>query len=107
MRVSKVFGEDRLKYLANQITAMFSGATTTEQLGTVALEIMVARENAEETISGKSSQEDKERAQRTLEQLREIEKNIVRLYILNRLEYPQGKKTPFIDYVMSKYTSSH
>jgi hypothetical protein len=105
--VSNIFGEDRLKYLANQITAMFSGATTTEQLGTIALEIMVSRENAEETISGKASLEDKKRAQKTLEQLKEIEKNIVRVYILNRLEHPQGKKTPFIDYVMSKYTSTH
>jgi len=99
-----VYSEDRIKYLASQIAGMFIRSVRSEQLGNIALEVIVAREAAEEIIKGKYSREDKEKAQKTLKELKEMEKNIVRLYFLTKFGSARPKKTPFLDYVISKYS---
>jgi hypothetical protein len=99
-----IYSKERINYLSGQVAGMFSGGISLGQLGNVALEVMVAKENAEEIIEGKYSEQEKKTAQVTIEQLREIEKNIVRLYVFATLERPQNKKGVFLDYLARKYS---
>jgi len=104
--MKSIYCEDRLNYLAGQIAGMFSGHVKPEKLGNIALEVMVARENVEEIIKGKYSAKEKRVAKKNLEHLKDIEKNIVRLYFLEKFGSTNVKKSPFLNYMIEKYSSS-
>jgi len=99
------FTDERLRYLANRIAEMTLGISKVSQLGDIALEILIAREDAEEKLKGNYSQEEKEKAKKTLEDLRKLEKSVVRLYLLTKLGQPYKKKTPFLEYMLKKFST--
>lgn len=94
---------ERIDYLANRITEMTLGEVRPSNLGNIAIELLVARERAEEKLEGNYSENEKEEAQETLKQIKALEKNVIRLYFLSTLKgETRGKMHPF-DRMVAKY----
>ena len=96
------YDEGRLQYLASQIASLAVDSFTPDQLGNIALEILVFR-NKVENVLEKGSKEEKKRAKKALEQLKRLEASVIQLYILSRLRR-QRSENLFLDYLTKDYS---
>jgi len=96
------YDEGRLRYLASQIANLATGDFTPDQLGNIALEILVVR-NKVENVLEKGSKEEKKRAKKVLEQLKQLETSVIQLYILGKLR-KQRSENLFLDYLTRNYS---
>ncbi len=84
---------DRVGYLNSRVAELYRSGVTSAELGNIALELLALR-NEIETRKTESSIE-------VLNQLRELEKMVISLYMLNIL----GEKKPKVtDYLFRQYT---
>lgn len=95
----------RLEYLANKVAELTFDPRTRDNLGELALEVLIEREKLEEILESDTTKENKKKAIDGLKRLRSLEKSIVKLYLLSIFS---GKKSqsPFMNYIMSKYSTS-
>jgi hypothetical protein len=106
--VPKVLVEDttvaRLHQLASQLAMMHTrGVTDHRNLAEIALEIIVTRNSLETRLESTKNKEEKERAQRAILRLRDLEKSIVTLYILGRMKGERWTSSPFMTHVIKGY----
>lgn len=93
--------EERLHYLANRVTELTTHRTNFRELGDIALEVMMARLKIEELLDTKPKKDQRAHLNRTLRELKEVEKSIVRMYVLQSLEQ-QHAVNPFLSYVRKR-----
>lgn len=85
----EVYESEKIRYLTNQISDMYRGRISLSDLGSIALQTIMARREAEEILEGDYPDERKELAKKELKRLKELEKGLVYLYInalSNRLD---------------------
>lgn len=64
-----------------------------KELGNTALEIVILRNNAEDTLEGDYSREEKEQAKIFLNNVRDLERKIAHLYAMNLLKREAARST--------------
>ena len=99
------YDDSRIDYLTNQLAEITLDSSKQINLGRLALEILLIREGLEEILESDVSEEKLEKAKGDLKKLRELEKSVVKIYILSMVSGKQNKSN-FMNYLMSKYTRS-
>ncbi|MCL4437087.1 MAG: hypothetical protein M1503_06665 [Thaumarchaeota archaeon] len=88
-RITMEFNVDRVNQLASKLAAV---AITNDQreLGLLAIEILVLRNNLDDTIEGDYSTKEKSEARAALKALRELERKVAYLYTTNIFRKGRG-----------------
>src|SRR4030067_2849628 len=87
----------RIEYLRSRVAELYSSGSSSCELGNVALELLAARNDLET----KSSKLPKEDLKKYMNSLRELEKTVISLYILNVLS--TKKRHGIEDYLFREY----
>lgn len=98
-----VFRDERLRYLANRVTELTTHRANLRELGDIALEVMMSRLKVEESLGHKPHKDERTRLNRTLRQLKDVERNIVRIYVLQSLGQ-RHRINPFVSYMYKRQT---
>jgi hypothetical protein len=96
-----VFDDERLRYLTSRVTEATRRSANLRELGDMALEVMMERLRVEEQLTHKPKKEERTRLKRMLRHLKDAERGIVRVYILQSL----GRKSalnPFLNYMYKR-----
>ena len=79
-----------------------SGTIRPALLGSIALEVIMMRNNLEKILEEKGrSKKEKQEAKKALAQLKEVEKGLIHLYLLSEIQR-QRVRNPFLNYMLSK-----
>lgn len=97
------YSKERIQYLASQIASLSLGKFQRGQLGNIALEILIMRSRVESVLEQKGSQAEQRRARKALEQVKQLEKSVVQLYLLARLQR-EGSEDLFLDYLTRRHS---
>ena len=92
------FDNERVRYLTNRVAEMATRSANLRELGDVALEVMMTRLRVEESLAHKPKKEERVHLKRALRQLKDVERDIVRAYVLQSL----GRRAPinpFLSYM--------
>jgi DNA-directed RNA polymerase specialized sigma subunit len=81
--MSDVLNPERLRYIATELAEASREEISLDKLGELALHIIVAREEAQRILDGDYPEEQRRRAKEELKHLKELEKNVVHLYMLS------------------------
>jgi len=105
--LEEIFDQERIDYLARRIASISTRTPIRlDELGSLALEVLVMRNNLENFLEEKRSKKQKEAAKKALKQLRELEKGIIHLYFLSAFQRQRFHHDPLLEYMMnlaSKY----
>jgi len=97
--------KERLNLLSSRLLSIQSKPDI-EELGKLALEIIVSRNSAREVIEGNYSQTLKKEAKKSLEELESLEKRIAYLYGMGRLSGAKWAEHPVIRKALHKLIST-
>jgi len=92
----------RVWYLADQILDMSVRGFDINRLGSVALEILVTRNQMEELLTGDYLEEEKREVRKMLAYVKDLEKGVIRLYVLMLLG-KEAIEREWRDRVLRKY----
>jgi len=81
------YDAERLQYLARLVAEMHVHGVDIGKLGNIALELLVTRSKIEEIVEGKFPRAQRERAKKTLLELKDLEKSLVSLYAMGVFGY--------------------
>lgn len=97
--------EQRINYLSNEITRMYMTRADTKKLGKLAIQIMTTRVNLENVLEGKYSREEKNKAQKMLKKIKEIERRAVSLFLMSRIATAKTRDAlgSFYEYIQGEY----
>jgi len=99
-----IHDNSRLEKLSNEVSELLIFPSKKADLGQLALEILIEREKLEDMVE-KGPKHEKKKAKEQLKKLKEIQKSIVKLYIVSMLK-GKGQKNNYMNYIMSKYATS-
>jgi hypothetical protein len=95
-----------LDHLRGRIAAAYQKGRDPKELGDIALELLVRKTEIERKLDESPTFASKKEIEGTLEGLRELEKTIVSLYMLNRLRKDKPADS-FLDFISRNYTIYH
>lgn len=99
----QVIGNERIKYLTGRVAMMQLSGYDDKQLGDVALELLITRNEAERIIEGIYSENEKKSAKALLNGLRDLEKALVSVYLMRKLGKEKPRKNMFVENLAQKY----
>jgi len=88
----------RIDYLRSRVAEMYSSGIKSSELGTIALELLAIRNDLET----KTNKLPREKLKKYRQSLRELEKTVISLYMLNMLS--EHRQHGIEDYVSQKYS---
>jgi hypothetical protein len=94
---------DTLDNLRRRIVSLYNQRTDSNELGTVALEILLKRNEARNELENNPTFDKKNEVERRIDELHELERIIVTLYMLQGTKSISGKSFTVSDYAKSKY----
>lgn len=97
------YNKEKLQHLASQIARLSMGVVQANQLGYIALEILIMRNKVEDVLEKKVSKQERAEAKKALEQLRRLEKSIIQLYLISRFR-KQSSNDLFLDYISQRHS---
>jgi hypothetical protein len=89
---------ERIEYLRSRVARMYSSGISSCELGNVALELLAIRNDLET----KSDKLPKEKLKKFMQSLRELEKTVISLYMLNMLS--EKRRQGIEDYLFHEYS---
>lgn len=93
----------KLEYLKGRLATLHLKGIDEKELGDLALEMLFIRNENETIIDGKYPQSTKVQAQELLKHLRELEKLLVSMYMLSRLEGKKTSHSKALEYMTQKH----
>lgn len=94
----------KLDYLRGRIAIMYEKGVDAKELGDIALELLIRRNEVEHRLDENPTSEIKKEIRQTLDALRELEKAIISVYMLNRLSGKKEFQSPYLDYMSRRYS---
>jgi hypothetical protein len=102
-RKMQAINNERIQYLTGRVAMMQLSGYDDKQLGDVALELLITRNEAEGILEGTYSKSEKDNAKLLLSRLRDLEKTLISVYLMRKLGKEKPRKNILVENLAQKY----